>query len=116
MQEPFDITSLNFHDALFKRLQQNTALIMDSEGTILEINSAFSTAFGYEKVDIVGRNFSILFTEESNQKDMPKREIRMVLKEGQAFDNNYLVRKDKKQVWVNGESVLLKDAAKIPTS
>ena len=110
MKEQLNLSSLNFFEALFKRLKENTALIMNSEGIILEINSAFSTAFGYEKDDIVGRNFSILFTEESIQKDMPKREIRMALKEGQAFDNNYLVRKDKKQVWVNGESVLLKDA------
>ena len=85
----------------------NSVLIIDPNGVILEVNKAFLNSFGYSKEDLVGENYSLLFSEADQKKDLPLRELRTVMDEGQSFDNNYLVNKNKTLTWVSGESLLL---------
>jgi len=51
----------------------------------------------------------MFFTEDDIKKRKPEIEIQNVLKTGQSFDNNYLVRKDKSITWVSGESIRVKN-------
>jgi len=95
------------HRALFENPKKNSVLLMDRDGIIQEANRAFLLSFGYEREDLVGQHLSILFSETDQEADMPARELRTVLDEGQSFDNNYLVNKNKVLTWVSGESVLL---------
>lgn len=99
--------SSDYYKALFENPKKNSVLLIDSNGIILEANRAFLLSFGYEKEDVIGQHFSLLFSEIDQEKDMPAREIRTVLDEGQSFDNNYLVNKNKVLTWVSGESILL---------
>ncbi|HTI90247.1 MAG TPA: ATP-binding protein [Puia sp.] len=99
--------SSDYHQALFENPKKNSVLLMDSDGIIREANRAFLLSFGYEFEDLIGQHLSILFSETDQQADMPMREIRTVLDEGQSFDNNYLVNKNRILTWVSGESVLL---------
>lgn len=84
-------------------------LLLDKVGTIMEINEAFTNFFGFTQNDIIGKNFSILFTETDRQAGVPQREIETVLLSGQASDNNFLVGKDKNLTWVSGESILVEN-------
>jgi len=99
--------TFDYFDALFAKARENTILIMDDKGVIIEVNDAFVNSFGYSSNDIVGSHIEILFTEEDRQKKMPQNEIVKVVANGQASDNNYLVCKNKSLIWVSGESVLL---------
>jgi len=96
-------------DALFKNGKQNAVLLMKTDGTITAINHAFTLNFGYVEDDIVGKNSAILFTPEDQIKGLPKKELHQVQATGQANDNNYLVDKSKKAVWVSGESTFVKN-------
>jgi PAS domain S-box-containing protein len=100
-------SSFDYYHALFDRPKSNSALLIDHNGIILETNRAFLMSFGYEREDLVGAHFAMLFSEADQKKDLPDREIRTVLDEGQSFDNNYLVNKDNTLTWVSGESLLL---------
>lgn len=100
---------LNYFHALFNESKENAVLLLNENGIILEVNSAFTNSFGYEKEEVYGKDFKMLFTEEDQQEDRPEKEIATVLSEGQAYDNNYLVPKDKIITWVSGESTLVKD-------
>lgn len=100
---------LNYFNALFNESKENSVLLLDENGIILEVNSAFINSFGYEKEEVCSKNFKMLFTQEDQQKGRPQKEIAAVLSQGQAFDNNYLVQKDKIITWVSGESTLVKD-------
>ena len=82
-------------------------LLLDKVGTILEINEAFTNFFGFTEGDIIGNNFSTLFTETDMAAGVPEKEIETVLLNGQAADNNFLVGKDKNLTWVSGESILI---------
>jgi len=82
---------------------------MDTDGVILNINSAFNLRFGYAAHDLLGKNFSILFTDEDRAVQKPEREVEQVKLNGSANDENYLVKKDGTKVWVTGESVLIEN-------
>src|SRR5580698_10108967 len=96
-----DFSSYDYRRALFENPQKNCVLLLDGSGIVIEVNRAFLMSFGYDSVDLVGEHFSILFTEEDRAKDLPMREIHTVLDEGQSFDNNYLVNKDRKSTRLN---------------
>jgi PAS domain S-box-containing protein len=102
-----DFSSYDYYRALFENPQKNCVLLLDGSGIVIEVNRAFLLSFGYDAADLIGEHFSMLFTEEDREKELPMREIHMVLDEGQSFDNNYLVNKNNVRTWVSGESVLL---------
>ncbi len=107
---PFSSSSLNYFEALFNKTEENNILLLDTDGIILAINDAFTQRFGYSHSDIIGKHLSLLFTEEDKRNGKPEKEIRASLNTGQAFDNNYLVAKDKSITWVSGESVLVESS------
>jgi PAS domain S-box-containing protein len=98
-----------FLEALFTNPKENSILLIDAQGTIMKVNRAFLLAFGYNREDLIGQHFAMLFSEEDQKRDKPARELGAVLVEGQSYDNNYIVHKNKNLTWVSGESVLLKD-------
>jgi len=101
--------SLDYYQALFENPKKNSVLLLSESGSILKVNRAFQLSFGYDEGDLLGEHFGMLFTEEDQQKELPLREIKTVMDEGQSFDNNYLVNKNGARTWVSGESVLLKN-------
>ena len=101
--------SFNYFEALFSETEQNTVLLLDEEGVIEQINTAFAKDFGYADDEIIGKHFRILFTEEDQKKGMPENELSNVLQKGQCTDNNYLVNKNNTITWVSGESILVKN-------
>lgn len=78
---------------------------MDGTGTIEHINHSFETIYGYSKEDLVGKYFDILFTEEDRKKGLPELEVATALEHGTALDDNYIVHKSGKHIWVSGESI-----------
>jgi len=98
----------NFFESLFYKARQNAVLIIDENGIVTAINPAFKEYFGYSENDLVGNHANILFTSEDQKKGLFKKELEQVFKEGQSFDNNYLVNKDQTITWVRGESMLVK--------
>jgi len=101
------VETTGFFSSFYRNAKQNSVIIMDNEGVILQVNPAFVTAFGYEEKDVEGKHFRMLFTEEDKKSDKPEREVNTALVEGSKSDNNYLVHSDGTPIWVNGESVLV---------
>ena len=110
MQENNNFTD---HAGIFKTVFENAAvnsfLILDKDGFIKNVNNGFTKNFGYDLKDVKDKNFEILFTEKDRANGLPKKEIRTVLDFGRANDMNYLVKKDETEVWVSGESILIKN-------
>lgn len=103
-----DFTPFNYFETLFHNAQQNTVLLINDEGIVIAVNDAFTRSFGYHADDIIGNSMDVLFTEEDQMRGMPEKELKNVLTTGQGSDNNYLVSKQGKLIWVSGESVLVK--------
>jgi two-component system, OmpR family, phosphate regulon sensor histidine kinase PhoR len=103
-----EFSSFNYFETLFHNAQQNTVLLINTDGMITAVNDAFTKAFGFREHDIIGSYIGVLFTEEDQMKGKPEKELKEVLATGQGADNNYLVSNNGKLIWVSGESVLVK--------
>jgi PAS domain S-box-containing protein len=99
------INTLGFFDGIFKHAVENSILIMNIEGKILDVNKGFMNAFGYTKKELVGKNFAILFTDKDREEKKPEIEIKTALAKGNKSDNNYLLNKEGLPIWVLGESI-----------
>ncbi len=99
------INTLGFFDGIFKHAVENSILIMNIEGKILDVNKGFMNAFGYKKNELVGKNFEMLFTDKDREENKPGLEIKIALNKGAKSDNNYLLNKEGLPIWVLGESI-----------
>jgi PAS domain S-box-containing protein len=99
----------NFFETFFINAKHNGIIIMETDGTVLSINDAFRLRFGYFLDDLKGKNFKILFIEKDREMNKPEMELKTVLSQGSANDENYLVSKEGNKIWVTGESVLIKN-------
>lgn len=95
-------------ESILRNSEQAAILLMNRQGKILDINTAVTKIFGFDRGDLIGENFEILFTEEDRLKNKPEKEVNTVSKEGTALDKNYVVQKNGKPLWCSGESILLK--------
>lgn len=95
--------------SVFDNATINAIQIMDTDGFILQVNTAFTKSFGYTTEDLKGKHCKVLFTDEDQAMEMPEREIEKVNQHGFAVDRNYAIHKDGSCIWVSGESTLTKD-------
>lgn len=98
-----------FFDYYFDNAEVNAIMIMDSAGSVLDVNQAFTNNFGYNKEELKGKNFDLLFIQGDKEKNKPQLELEMVLATGQAHDENYVVDKAGHAIWCTGEAMLAKD-------
>lgn len=98
-----------FFETFFNNAKYNGIILMKCDGEILDVNEAFHLRFGYLPEDLVGKNFSLLFTEKDREINKPERELQTVTTDGSASDENYIVHKDGSKLWVTGESVLIEN-------
>jgi PAS domain S-box-containing protein len=101
-----DINTASFFEYYYNHAEVNSIIIMDTDGIVLDINKAFTKNFGYNKEEIKGRNFNILFIQKDNEKEKPAQELATVLSTGQSHDENYVVNNNGHAIWCTGESVL----------
>ena len=99
------INTLGFFEGIFKHAVENSILILDVNGKILDVNKGFMNAFGYKKNELVNKNFEILFTDADRADKKPMLEIKAALLKGAKSDNNYLLNKEGLPIWVLGESL-----------
>jgi PAS domain S-box-containing protein len=82
---------------------------MELDGTVLDVNRAFTKNFGYTNEAIQGQNFHILFTEQDKEKQMPQQELQQVIATGQSTEENYVIDDNGLAIWSLGESMLVAD-------
>src|SRR5215204_3797844 len=98
-----------FFDSYYNNAQINSIVVMDCDGTILNVNKAFTNNFGYDNGEIKGKNFRILFTNRDNENNKPRHELETVVAKGQSNDENYIVDNKGHAIWCTGESILVSE-------
>ena len=82
---------------------------MDEKGYINGWNKGAEEIFGYKSNEIMGRNFSDIFTPEDKKKDMHKKELDEARRTGVADDERWHVRKDGTRFFAFGHLMPLVD-------
>ncbi|MES2695009.1 MAG: PAS domain S-box protein, partial [Verrucomicrobiota bacterium] len=75
---------------------------LEPDGTILTWNPGVQNITGYEEAEFVGMNCDRLFTPEDREMRAPEQERETALREGQALDERWHMKKDGTRFWGSG--------------
>jgi PAS domain S-box-containing protein len=102
VEAPSDRTSEEGQLALLVSSAQDYAIFMlDTEGRVLTWNPGAQRINGYTRDEIVGRHFSVFYTEEDLAREHPADELRIAIREGRYEEEAWRVRKDGSRFWAS---------------
>jgi PAS domain S-box-containing protein len=92
-------------DQLFRILVQGVTdyaiYMLDPEGNITNWNLGGERIKGYPEHEIIGRHFSIFYTEEDRAAGVPARTVETATREGRFEGDGWRVRKDGSHFWAS---------------
>jgi PAS domain S-box-containing protein len=103
------INKSTFLNSMFKNSRIACILLLDKEGFIWEMSHGVEEQLGYTSKDLIGKHFSILFTEEDLKQNKPGTELKTAIEKGAGIDNNYIIHKNGSLIWCQGESIVVDD-------
>jgi PAS domain S-box-containing protein len=75
--------------------------MLDPQGHIVSWNSGAERVKGYRTEEIMGRHFSVFYTEEDLERGHPEEELRIATAEGTYEEEGIRVRKDGSKFWAS---------------
>lgn len=85
-------------------------ILLTTEGNILNWNVGAHKIKGYTEEEIVGKNFSLFYTDEDVKDNLPQKLLGKAAAEGKATNEGWRVRKDGTRFWGNILITALHDA------
>lgn len=74
---------------------------LDKEGNIMSWNEGAKKIEGYEAAEVIGKNFSIFYTDEANARRHPRLELELAAQNGRYEEEGIRVRSDGSTFWAN---------------
>ncbi|CAM4023636.1 PAS domain S-box protein [Flavobacterium antarcticum] len=93
-----DLRSLRFNK-IVEEIDDYAVLILDEKGTIENWNKGAENIKGYTAEEIIGKNFSVFYTEEDILNSLPQRLLSRAEIEGVAKEEGWRLRKDGSTFW-----------------
>lgn len=88
--------------ALFIEAVEDYAIFMlDAGGHVASWNTGAQKIKGYAPADIIGRHFSVFYTDEDLATHKPEHELALAARDGHVEDEGWRVRKDGSRFWAN---------------
>jgi PAS domain S-box-containing protein len=75
--------------------------MLDGNGRVTTWNSGAERLKGYTRDEVIGKDFSIFYSEEARQAGHPKQLLETALREGRCEEEDWRVRKDGTQFWAS---------------
>ncbi|MDB5870017.1 MAG: signal transduction histidine kinase with CheB and CheR [Polaromonas sp.] len=69
-------------------------ITVDDEGVITSWNLGAQRMFGYPENEVIGQNYSLLFTPDDRSARVPEEELRIARQDGRCMDERWHLRKD----------------------
>jgi PAS domain S-box-containing protein len=83
----------------------------DLNGRVSSWNVGGQRMFGYAEAEIVGQNFSCMYTAEDIQNRVPEKQLQKALEAGRAEDEGWRVRRNQERFWGNVNITALAEGA-----
>jgi len=80
-------------------VQDYAIILLSKEGIILNWNKGAENIKGYKAGEIVGKSFSIFYTDADKSNHIPEKLLALAANKGKATDENWRVRKDGSRFW-----------------
>src|SRR5438876_671516 len=94
---------------LVESVLDEALISLDREGRVMSWNAGAERFKGYRADEIIGRHFSIFYTDEDRRRGHPDEELRRAEVEGRYEEEGWRVRKDGTRFWANVVITALKD-------
>jgi PAS domain S-box-containing protein len=105
--------ALRRSEELFRLLVQGirdyAIFMLDPEGRITSWNEGAERTKGYKASEIMGKHFSIFYTEEDLRRGKPAVELEVATRTGHFEDYSWRLRKDGSRFWANVIITALRD-------
>ena len=89
------------YDLLVNSVKDYAIFMLDQNGLITTWNPGAQKIKGYTKEEIIGKHFSIFYTEEALQKHHPEYELEVAKIDGRFEEEGWRLRKDGSRFWAN---------------
>jgi PAS domain S-box-containing protein len=94
---------------LVEEIKDYAIFHLNIEGRVLSWNHGAEKIFGYSKNEIIGQEFTVLFTPEDRAQGVPERELIKARETGRADDTRWHLRKDGSRFFAEGVTTALRD-------
>lgn len=86
---------------MVEEVQDYAILYLNRDGTVENWNAGAEKIKGYHAQEIIGRNFSVFYTNEDRQNNLPQRLLQHSLLTGRAVQEGWRVKKDGTLFWAS---------------
>jgi PAS domain S-box-containing protein len=86
---------------LLESVQEYAIFMLDPNGFIKSWNSGAQRMKGYRKEEIIGKHFSLFYSQEDRQSGKPDDLLHRAKEQGHVEDEGWRVRKDGSRFWAN---------------
>jgi PAS domain S-box-containing protein len=94
---------------LVQGVRDYAIFMLDPAGNVSSWNEGAQRIKGYTAGEIIGRNFSVFYTESDMRAGRPQRNLKQALEFGETEDEGWRLRKDGSRFWANVVITALKD-------
>lgn len=109
-QQATNPTHMNEEQLLLQSIRDYAIFRLDPEGYIRSWNEGARHLKGYSAEEIIGKHFSVFYTDQDKQDKKPERELVIAAREGKYEEEGWRVRKDGTLFWANVLITRLLDA------
>ncbi len=93
-----DLKTVRFYK-MVEEIEDYAILLLDAEGNIENWNKGAEIMKGYTADEVIGKNFSMFYSEESRANKYPEQLIGKAIKDGTAKDIGWRICKDGSRFW-----------------
>ena len=98
------------YTSLVQNIKDHAIFMMDLDGNITTWNAEAEKIIGYAEAEILGRNFSVIITEEDRRAGKSEEDLWRAREDGRAEAERWNVRKDGSRFWALGIVTPMHDA------
>ncbi|HTB05809.1 MAG TPA: PAS domain S-box protein [Bacteroidia bacterium] len=84
---------------MIEEIEDYAILLLDVNGTVMTWNKGAERIKGYKSEEIIGKNFSLFYTQEDREKKLPEKLIALATLKGKAIDEGWRMKKDGTRFW-----------------
>ena len=99
----------NRFEALINEVRDYAIFMLDAGGNVISWNEGSKKIKGYNPEEVIGKHFSIFYTEEDKIKNKPSNELEFAVKNGSFEEEGWKLKKDGSLFWANVVITSLKD-------
>ena len=98
---------------LTSEVKDYAIVMLSPEGIVISTNEGVHRIYGYNKEEIIGKHFSIFYSKNDNENNIPSQNLAVVALEGRQENEGWRIKKDGSLYCANNVMTALKRDGKI---